>query len=120
MYGNINEVRLMGRIGNEPEIRHTQGGKRKARFRVITNEYWKDRETGEQRDHAEGHNIVVYNDFLAGVIEKHGTKGGRIVVDGKLRTRKYEADGKDAYITEIVVDGPKGDIQLIDPVSDSE
>lgn len=102
----LNKVMLIGRVGKDPEILRTKDGKKFADFSLATSEAWKDKNTGEKREKTEWHNIVVYNEGLAGVLEKYVHKGSKIYVEGALQTRKWQdKDGKDRYTTEVVLQG---------------
>jgi single-strand DNA-binding protein len=110
---DLNRVIVLGNVGKEPEIRSTNDGSRIATFSLATNERWRDRGSGEQRDRAEWHRIVVFNDKLAEIVEKYVRKGSRLLVEGKLQTRKWTDNaGADRYTTEIVVAQFGGSIQL--------
>jgi single-strand DNA-binding protein len=112
--GDLNRTSLMGRLGADPEIRTTQAGDKVASFRMATGERWKDRNTGEQKERTEWHSIVVFGP-LVNVVEKHLAKGRRVMVEGTLRTRKWQAqDGSDRWTTEVVVSGFGANLYLID------
>ena len=57
----LNKVMLIGNLGADPEIRHTQDGRKIANFRIATSEQWRDKHTGERREKTEWHRIVVFN-----------------------------------------------------------
>lgn len=115
MTGSINRVTLLGRLGADPEIRSTQSGQKVANLRLATSESWKDKNTGEKKERTEWHSISVWGDGLVGVVERYAKKGLRLVVEGKLQTRKWQdQSGHDRYTTEIVVQGFGAGITLID------
>jgi single-strand DNA-binding protein len=108
----VNKVILIGRLGKDPEIRNFDNGGMVANFTMATSETYKDRTTGEKKEITDWHNIVVRNQG-AEIIQKYVHKGDMLYVEGKLRTRSWEKDGKTNYITEVVVDNftmltPKG------------
>lgn len=106
---------LIGRVGKDPEIHKTQAGKKIASFSLATSETWKDKNTGEKREKTEWHNIVIYNEGIAGVVEKYVHKGSQIYIEGALQTRKWQdKDGKDRYTTEVVLQGFNGQLILLD------
>ena len=110
---SLNQVSLIGRLGKDPEIRHTQGGKAIANFSLATSETWRNKD-GEKQERTEWHNIVVFNEGLAGVVEKYLHKGGQVYVQGQLRTRKWEdKEGATRYTTEVVLDGFNGTLVLL-------
>jgi single-strand DNA-binding protein len=115
---SINKVTLLGNVGKDPEIKTFPNGGKVANFTVATTESWKDKTTGEKKSVTEWHNITVKNDKLVGIIEKHVKKGSKLHIEGKLETRKYEKDGSNRYITEIVLHPYNGEIVLLDPKAD--
>ena len=102
MSRGLNKVMLIGNLGADPEIRHTNGGMAVATLRLATAESWKDRETGESKDKTEWHRVVFFG-RTAEVIEQYLNKGSQIYVEGRIQTRKWQdKDGNDRYTTEIV------------------
>ncbi len=106
----LNQVELIGNVGKDPEIRIIQNGSKVANLSIATSEKWKDRNSGEQRENTEWHNVVVWGnkngDGLAGIVEKYVNKGDKIYVRGALKTRKWQdQSGIDRYSTEIVLSG---------------
>ena len=117
MARSVNKVFLVGNLTRDPEIRTTQQGKRIANLSLATSEVWKDKQTGEKKEHAEFHKVVVFSDGLAGIIEQYTRKGSKLHVEGKLVTRKWQDQaGQDRYSTEVVIDQFNGDIVLCDRV----
>ncbi len=115
MARSVNKVFLVGNLTRDPEIRTTQQGKRIANLSLATSEVWKDKQTGEKKEQAEFHKVVVFSDGLAGIIEQFTRKGSKLHVEGKLSTRKWQdQNGQDRYSTEVVVDQFNGDIVLCD------
>ena len=113
MARSVNKVFLVGNLTRDPEIRTTQQGKRIANLSLATSEVWKDKQTGEKKEQAEFHKVVVFSDGLAGIIEQYTRKGSKLHVEGKLSTRKWQdQNGQDRYSTEVVVDQFNGDIVL--------
>ena len=101
MARGINKVILVGNLGKDPETRYMPNGKAVTNFSIATSESWKDKQTGEQREQTEWHNIVMY-DRLAEIAAEYLKKGSQVYVEGKLRTRKWQdKEGKDRYTTEI-------------------
>ena len=112
---SLNKVMLIGHLGKDPEIRKTQDGRSVANFSLATSESWKDKNTGEKKEKTDWHNVVVFNEGLAGVIEKYVKKGSKIYVEGKLQTRKWQdKDGSDRYTTEVILQNFDGKIILLD------
>ena len=102
MSASLNKVTLIGNLGQDPEVRHTQAGGSVVTFSVATTESWKDSNNGERRERTEWHRIVVFAESLGRIVEKHLTKGAKVYVEGQLRTRKWtDQAGQDRYTTEI-------------------
>ncbi len=113
----LNQVQLIGNLGADPEIRTFPDGGRVASLRIATAERWKDRATGERKERTEWHSVSVHaspgSSGLVGVVEQYCRKGGKLFVQGQLRTRKWQdRDGNDRYTTEIVL-GPRGVLTLL-------
>ena len=106
----VNKVIIVGRLGNDPEIRTMPNGEAVANVSVATSESWTDRNTGERREVTEWHRIVFYR-RQAEVVGEYLRKGSQIYVEGRLRTRKWQdQNGQDRYTTEI-----QGDVmQMLD------
>ena len=104
MAGSVNKVILVGNLGRDPEIRHTQDGNPVVNLSLATSENWKDRATGERRERTEWHRIVIFNEHLARVAEQYLRKGSKVYLEGQLQTRKWQdQSGQDRYTTEIVL-----------------
>ena len=100
----VNKCILIGRLGKDPEVRTFDNGGMVASFTMATSESYKDRTTGEKKEITDWHNVVCKNPNLVPVLQKYVSKGDMLYVEGKLRTRSWEKDGKTNYITEIVMD----------------
>ena len=98
---SVNKVFLLGRVGKDPDVRHYENSSF-ANFPLATNERYKDK-TGAVQDRTEWHNIVVIGK-MAKVVEDYVKKGTQMMIEGRIRTRKYEQNGQDRYITEIITD----------------
>lgn len=114
MAGTVNKVTIIGALGKDPEIRSFQNGGRVANFSVATSESWKDKATGEKREETEWHRVSVFNEHLIKLCENYLAKGVKVYVEGQLKTRKYEKDGRDVYTTEIVLKPYRGEITILD------
>ena len=102
MARGINKVILVGNLGKDPETRYMPSGKAVTNFSIATSESWKDKQTGEQKEQTEWHNIVMY-DRLAEIAAEYLRKGSQVYVEGRLRTRKWQdKEGRDRYTTEII------------------
>lgn len=100
----INKVILVGNVGRDPESRTMPDGNAVVNFSLATSESWKDKNTGEKREQTEWHRLVAFR-RLAEIIQQYVRKGSKLYIEGKLKTRKWQADdGSDRYATEIIVD----------------
>ena len=98
----VNKVILVGNLGNDPEIRYTQGGAAITNVSIATSEAWKDKQTGQPQERTEWHRVVFFN-RLAEIAGEYLRKGSKVYVEGSLRTRKWQdKEGQDRYTTEIV------------------
>lgn len=101
MNGTLNKVMLIGRLGDNIKLTYFEGGNCIGRFPLATNEEYVNRTTNEKVVETDWHTIVVRNK-LAEVIEKYTVKGDLIYVEGRLKTRQWQAeDGSMRYATEI-------------------
>ena len=96
----VNKVILIGNVGNDPEVKYIKEDVPVAKFRLATNESYKNKD-GEKVTNTEWHNIVVWRG-LAKVVENYVKKGSKLYVEGKLTHRQYEKDGQTKYFTEIL------------------
>jgi len=115
MAGSVNKVILVGNLGADPEIRHTQDGRPVANLRLATSENWRDRNTGERREKTEWHNVVIFNEGLCKITEQYLRKGSKVYLEGQLQTRKWQdREGNDRYTTEVVLQGFNSSLTMLD------
>ena len=96
-----NTVQLIGNVGNDPEIKNLDGGKKVANLTIATNDSYKN-DKGEKVEQTEWHKVVAWGK-TAEIIEKFVTKGKEIAIEGKLTHRSYDdKNGEKRYITEVV------------------
>jgi single-strand DNA-binding protein len=95
----VNKVILIGRLGQDPEIKNVNG-KKVANFSIATTESYKDK-NGQKVENTEWHNIVIWGG-LADVVESYVHKGDQLYLEGKLMTRKWEKEGVTYSRTEVV------------------
>jgi len=104
MARGINKVIIVGNLGGDPETRYMPSGSAVTNLTVATNESWKDKATGEQKDRTEWHKVAMFN-RLAEIAAEYLRKGSQVYIEGKLRTRKWQdKSGQDRWTTEIVAD----------------
>ena len=115
MSGSLNKVMLIGRLGQDPEVRSTQDGRSLCTFSIATSESWNDKNTGEKREKTEWHRIVVFNEGLVNIIQQYVKKGSNVFIEGQLQTRKWEdKDGIEKYTTEVVLQGFNSTFKMLD------
>ena len=99
----VNKVILVGTLGKDPEVRFFPSGGSVANTSLATSESWKDKQTGEQKEKTEWHNLS-FNGRLAEIAGEYLKKGSKVYVEGKLSTRKWQdQSGQDKYTTEVKV-----------------
>ena len=104
MARGVNKVIIVGNLGGDPETRYMPSGSAVTNLTVATNESWKDKQTGEQKDRTEWHKVAMFN-RLAEVAAEYLRKGSQVYIEGKLRTRKWQdKSGQDRWTTEIIAD----------------
>ena len=115
MSGSLNKVMLIGNLGRDPEIRHTQDGRPIANLRIATTDTWRDRNSGERKERTEWHNVVIFSEGLCRVVEQYLRKGSKVYVEGSLQTRKWQdQSGQDRYTTEVVIQNFGGTLTMLD------
>jgi len=100
MANSLNKVMLIGHLGDEVKMHYFEGGNSIGRFPIATNESYTSKQTGEKITTTEWHNILVRNK-LAEICEKFLSKGDRVFIEGRIKTRQWEQDGIKRYTTEI-------------------
>lgn len=104
MARGINKVIVVGNLGQDPETRYMPSGSAVTNMTVATNEMWKDKQTGEQKERTEWHRVAMFGK-LAEIAAEYLRKGSQVYIEGKLRTRKWQdKQGNDRYTTEIIAD----------------
>ena len=96
-----NSVQLIGRLGNDPQIKSFYSGKKMATFSLATNDVYYNNQ-GEKVEDTQWHNIVAWGK-KSEVIENYLKKGQEVAIQGKLINRSYEKEGEKKYVTEVVV-----------------
>ena len=109
MARGVNKVILVGHLGKDPEVRYMPSGNAVCNVTLATSDSWKDKQSGEQKDRTEWHNLVFYG-RLAEIAGEYLRKGSQAYVEGRLQTRKWQdKNGNDRYTTEIIVN----DMQML-------
>lgn len=101
---SVNKVILVGHLGKDPEVRYMPNGDQVTNITLATSEQWTDKATNEKKEATEWHRVVFFRK-LAEIAGQYLKKGSQVYVEGKLKTRKWQAqDGSDRYATEIQAD----------------
>lgn len=115
MAGSVNKVILLGNLGRDPEVRHTQDGAPIVTLSIATSDSWKDRQSGERKERTEWHRVVIFNENLCKVAEQYLKKGSKVYLEGQLQTRKWtDQSGQEKYSTEIVLQRYRGELTMLD------
>ncbi|WP_425460057.1 single-stranded DNA-binding protein [Exilibacterium tricleocarpae] len=110
MARGVNKVILIGNCGQDPETKYMPSGGAVTNISLATSETWKDKQTGQPQERTEWHRIVFFN-RLAEIAGEYLRKGGKVYIEGSLRTRKWQdQSGQDRYTTEIVAN----EMQMLD------
>jgi len=99
----VNKVIVVGNLGADPELKHTQGGTAVCKLSVATTRTWTNQQTNEKQQETEWHRITVWGKSAENC-EKYLAKGRQVYVEGRLRTSSYEKDGVKHWSTEIVAE----------------
>ena len=114
MAGSLNKVLLIGRLGNDPEIKQMTNGKSVARLSVATSENWKDKNSGERKEKTEWHRVVIFNEGLVGVVQQYLKKGSQVYIEGQIQTTKYtDNNGQEKYSTQIILQGYNSTLTML-------
>jgi len=114
MAGSLNKVLLIGRLGNDPEIKQMSNGKNVARLSVATSETWKDKNSGERKEKTEWHRVVIFNEGLVGVVQQYLKKGSQVYIEGQIQTTKYtDNNGQEKYSTQIILQGYNSTLKML-------
>ena len=125
--GSVNKVILIGHLGKDPDVRHSQSGATITSFSLATNETWNNKD-GQREERTEWHRIVVFGK-LADICGQYLKKGKQVFIEGRLQTRSWEdRDGNKRYTTEVVANnmtmlGRAGDMPSDDyapPIQESD
>ena len=115
MAGSVNKVILIGNLGADPEVRHTQDGRPIVNLRMATSDSWRDKATGERKERTEWHRVVIFSEPLCRVAEQYLKKGSKVYIEGQLQTRKWQdQSGQDRYSTEVVLQGFNSQLTMLD------
>jgi len=98
----INKVELIGNLGADPEVKAMPSGGNVVNLRLATTMRWKDRKSGDRKEATEWHRVVCFN-RTADIAAQYLKKGSQVYIEGRLQTRKWQAqDGTDRYTTEVL------------------
>ena len=111
----VNKAILVGVLGRDPETKTFPNGGSLTQFSIATTEKWKDKNSGERKEHTEWHRIVASN-RLGEIAQQYLKKGSKVYIEGKLKTRQWtDQNGQERYTTEISAN----ELQMLDSKGDS-
>jgi single-strand DNA-binding protein len=110
-----NQCEFIGNLGRDPEVKTFNNGGKVCNLRLAVSEKWRDKESGERKEHTEWISVAVFQEGLIRVCEQYLKKGSKVFVQGKMKTRKYQdQSGNDRYSTEVVLQGFGGKLVMLD------
>jgi len=116
MSRGINKAVIVGTLGKDPEIRYAQNGNAVVNVSVATNEFWKNRDSGEAQERTEWHRIVLFGK-LGEIASEYLKKGSQAYFEGRIKTSKWQDEsGNNRYTTEIVA----SEMQMLGRRADTE
>jgi single-strand DNA-binding protein len=114
MAGSVNKVILIGNLGRDPEVRHTNDGRPIVNLSVATSESWRDKSSGERKEKTEWHRVVIFDEKVCEVAQKYLNKGSTVYLEGSLQTRKWtDQQGVEKYSTEVVLQRFSGKLTML-------
>ena len=110
---SINKVTLIGNLASAPETKTFMDGSSLTNITIMTNEKWTDKATGEKKEASQGHRVVLRGN-VAEIAQKYLQTGSQVYIEGKLVNRSFtNKDNIVQYVTEIVVAGYQGTLQML-------
>tara|TARA_B100000989_G_C19435260_1_gene424840 strand:+ start:253 stop:726 length:474 start_codon:yes stop_codon:yes gene_type:complete len=120
MAGSVNKVILIGRLGNDPEVRLSQEGNKIVRLSLATSDSWKDKSTNERKEKTEWHRVVIFSNGLSEIAERYLKKGSKVYLEGQIQTRKFtDQAGIEKFTTEIVLQNFNSTLTMLDNRTDN-
>ena len=111
---SVNKVIILGRLGQDPELKYTPSGAGVCNFSLATTESWNDKGSGQKQERTEWHRVVIFNEGLVNVVKQYLKKGAQIYVEGQLTTNKYtDSNGQEKYSTQIVLQGYNSTLKML-------
>ena len=112
MAASMNRVTLVGNLGQDPDVRNTNAGDTVTNLSMATTEEWRDKD-GEKHSKTDWHRVAMFGK-VAEIAAKYLTKGAKVLIEGRLQTRKWtDKEGNDRYTTEVVVSGWTGRMLML-------
>lgn len=121
MANDLNQCMFTGRLGADPESRSFTNGNGVTNLRLAVGEQWKDKGSGERKDKTEWVSVSIFSEGLRKIAEQYLKKGSKVLISGKMQTRKWQdSDGKDRWTTEIVLQGFDAKLLMLDGKRDGD
>jgi single-strand DNA-binding protein len=116
---DLNQCTITGRLGADPETRRKQDGSPIVNLRVACAETWRDKNNGDRKEKTEWFSVVIFSEGLCKVAEQYLKKGSKVLLQGKIATRKWQdKDGNDRFSTELVLQGFDAKLIMLDGPGD--
>ena len=115
MSGSVNRVFLIGNLGRDPEVRHTDDGMAIVNLSLATSDRHTNPRNGQATERTEWHRVVVINEHLAQIAQKYLRRGSRVYVTGQLQTRKWtDQSGEQRCTTDVLLQSYRGELRILD------
>ncbi len=111
---NLNRVQIIGRLGRDPEEKHTKNGSPFVIFSVAVDRNWRNRD-GEARKETDWFNVEAWGK-LGEICKSYLSKGRLVFIEGRLRTTRYEHEGETRYFTKVIANR----MQMLDRPKEEE
>ena len=115
MAKSLNICMFIGNLGDDPSVRYMPSGDPVANFSIAVADDYKDKKSGEKVEVTEWIRCVAFN-RLAEIVEQYLSKGSKVFISGRMKTRSWESDGVKKYATEIVVEN----LQMLSPKKEAD
>lgn len=99
----VNRVTIIGNLGKDPELRHTNAGQEVCSLRVATSRAWTDKASGQRKEETEWFDVEVWG-RQASACGEHLAKGRTVYVEGRLKTERWQKDGQERYRTKVIAE----------------
>jgi single-strand DNA-binding protein len=103
MARSVNKVILLGNLGRDAELSYTPSGQPLSKVSLATSRRWQDKASGDWQEETEWHNLVIWGKTAENMTQ-YLTKGQRVFIEGRIKSRTWEKEGVKHYATDIIVE----------------